>query len=97
MTDSWKRVEAPYSDAGWVHTLRYKLIKLLAGKSVILLNARFDVAPWQPGIDAYVEDCPDGCLMNRVYLPKFGGNVLKFSSAVSSDSTKRRNDGKDPR
>jgi hypothetical protein len=50
-----------FSTATWFAQLRYFLIKFLAGKSVVILNAKIE--PSEHDFDV-VKDCKHGCLLD---------------------------------
>lgn len=70
-----------YCKTSYTVRMRYYLIRLLAGRAVVVLNARFSLVPAR-GMSAYVQRCPHGLLLSGTGLPTAHGEVLRIESEV---------------
>lgn len=65
--------------------LRCSLIKLLAGRTTVLLNARVDIVDNPSAYLFGIRDCPHGICMEHNAFPDVGEKrMLEFSARVSA-------------
>lgn len=66
-------------------SLRYALIKLLAGKEVVIVNAVIMIVPKVPGINLFIDKASEGYFKDSSF-----NCTLDHMLAISQDSKHRR-------